>query len=164
MKKLLKLVWRNIFYPLNLIVMKHAYPGIAKEKYVLLSELGSRFNLSFSSHLILGNKLVALDGVKRILLISEANNITNSPCLIELDAVKSVSLKKSYGSIRPGELRSRRFEDFLRRIDLQFEYGDKNKPIVLAFYDSKTNSIREIPMLEENAKRWQMILSKMASS
>ena len=50
---------------LILIGMKSVDATFAKSKYVLLSELGSKFNLSFSSHLVLNNKLIALDGLKK---------------------------------------------------------------------------------------------------
>jgi len=141
--------------------MKNVDIKFAKSKYVLLSELGSNFNLSFSSHMVLNKKLIALDGIKRILLLWEANNELNQPCIIELNKVSAVSIKKSYSSIRSGELRIKRFEEFLTRIDLQFEYRDKNEPVVLTFYDSETDEQWDLPRLERNAKNWQMILSKL---
>lgn len=144
--------------------MKHTSARSAKDKYVLLSELGSKYNLCFSSHLVLGNKLVALDGIKKSLLISESDNDWNQPHVIELSEVTAVSVKKSYGSIVSGELKTKGLEAFLKRIDLRFEYGDKNKPFVLTFYDSEANAPQDIPRLTRNAKNWQMILSKMLAS
>jgi len=49
----------------------------------------------------------------------------------------------------------------LRRIDLQFEYRDKNEFAVLVFYDSETDNRSDLPRVERNAKNWQMILSKL---
>lgn len=144
--------------------MKNVDERFARDKYVLLSELGSKFNLSFSSHLVLGNKLMALDGIKRILLVLEANNELNQSCIIELNKVAAISVKKSYGSIVSGELKTKGLEEFLKRIDLRFEYGDKSKPFVLTFYDSEANAPQDIPRLGRNAKNWQMILSKMLAS
>lgn len=144
--------------------MKNVETRFSKSKYVLLSELGSRFNLSFSSHLVVNNKLIALDGLKRILLVMEANNELNQPTIIELNKITTVSIKRSYGSIKSGELRTKKFEEFLRRVDLQFGHRDKSEFTVLTFYDSKTDALRDLPRLERNAKNWQMILSKMIVS
>lgn len=144
--------------------MKHTSARSAKDKYVLLSELGSKYNLCFSSHLVLGNKLVALDGIKKSLLISESGNDWDQPYVIELSEVTAVSVKKSYGSIVSGELKTKGLEEFLKRIDLRFEYGDKSKPFVLTFYDSEANAPQDIPRLARSAKNWQMILSKMLAS
>lgn len=143
--------------------MKNKKSRFAKDKYLLLSELGSKLNLSFSSYLVLGNKLVALDGIKRTLLISDLDNELNPPYIIALNAVTTVSIKKIYSNIAPGELQLRGFEEFLRKIDLQFEYSDNNEPGVLTFYDKETNALQDIPKLERNAKNWQMILSKMVA-
>jgi hypothetical protein len=144
--------------------MKKVYARFNKDKYLLLSELGSKLNLSFSSHLVLGNKLIALDGKSKILLVSEPGNELSQPFIVELDKVSAVSVRKSYASIGPGELKSKGFEEFLKRIDLQFEYHDKNKTIALSFYDSETDDLQDIPRLDKNAKNWQLILSKMAAS
>ena len=142
--------------------MKNVNGRFAKGKYALLSELGSKFNLSFSSHLELSNQLIAVDGLKRMLLVLETGDELNRPYVIDLNKIDSVSIKKSYGSIQPGELRTKKFDEFLRRIDLQFEQRDKNESIVLTFYDSAIDELRQLQTLERNAKNWQMILSKLA--
>ena len=144
-----------------LISMKNMDAKFDKSKYVLLSELGSRFNLSFSSHLVLHNKLMALDGLNRMLLVLETNNQLKQPYIIDLNKINAVSIKKIYGSIGPGALRYKKMDEFLRRIDLQFEYRDKNEFAVLVFYDSETDNRSDLPRVERNAKNWQMILSKL---
>lgn len=113
---------------------------------------------------MLGNKLIALDGRSKILLVLEPGNELSQPFIVELNKVSDVSVRKSYGSIEPGELKSKGFEEFLKRIDLQFEYHDKNKTIALSFYDSETDDLQDLPRLDKNAKNWQLILSKMAAS
>ena len=145
--------------------MKNVNTRLVKDKYKQLSELGSRYNLSFSSHLILGSKLIALDGINKSLLISEVNNELDQPHIIELNKVAAVSIKKGYGNIKPGQLTNKSFEEFLKRIDLKFEYGNQDQATVfLTFYDSETDEVRDIPRLERNAKNWQLILSKMLVS
>jgi hypothetical protein len=130
----------------------------AKDKYQQLSELGSKFDLSFSSHMVIGNKLLALDGIKKSLLILEADN---KSYIIELNKVASVSVKKTYSSIKPGELNNKGIEEFLNTIELQFEYAHEKGKICLPFYNCEQDDPRNLPRLERNAKDWQMILSKM---
>jgi len=144
--------------------MKHRNITFDKNNYLQLSELGSKSNLSFSSHLVLGNKIIGLDGTKKRLLVSEINNGYSKSYIIELDKVKAISVKKSYNSIKPGELNKRKFEEFLKTIHLQFEFSDEAETIVLPFYENETDHIRDLPRLERNAKNWQLILSKIIGS
>jgi len=130
-----------------------------KDRYQQLSELGSGFGLSFSSHMVIGNKLIALDGRKRILLVLEENG---KPCIIELNKVAAVSVKKTYSSIKPGELNNKGIEEFLKTIDLQFEYNNNKRTICLPFFDCEKDDSRNLPRLQRIAKNWQLILSKMA--
>ena len=133
----------------------------SKNKYIQLSELGSRYNLSFSSHLVLKNKILALDGIKNSLLILETNKPAGHTSIIELNSVAVISLKKSYRSIKAGELKHKELDDFLTRIDLQFEYNSKTEIIVLSFYDCETDDPQDIPRLARDAQKWQTMLSKI---
>ncbi|MFL5745767.1 MAG: hypothetical protein ACJ751_13935 [Niastella sp.] len=138
--------------------MSNIETTFSKEKFQQLSELGSKFNLSFSSQMAIGNKLIALDGIKKSLLVLES---INKSCIIELNKIASVSVKKTYNSIRPGELKKRGIEEFLNTIELQFEYRNKNGTVSIPFYDCEEDDLHNLPTLERNAKNWQMILSKM---
>jgi hypothetical protein len=143
--------------------MRDMEAAITKSKYLQISELGSRFNLSFSSYLEFGNKVIALDGLKKSLLVFEANPGIKKPFVIELSKVSAITVKKCYSSIGPGQLKDKGIEEFLKSIDLEFKYG-KHETIVISFYDSKTDSISALTKLERNARNWQMILSKMIRS
>jgi hypothetical protein len=142
--------------------MKSTDARFAKSKYLALSELGTRLNLSFSSQLEIGDKIIALDGNKKCLLVLETKKESTQPYIIDLDKVAAVSVKKSYGKINQGSLRNKAMEEFLTRIDLQFEFTDETNTMVLPFYDSQADDRKDRPKLDRNAKNWQMILSKMA--
>jgi hypothetical protein len=144
-----------------LIGMKNVQTRFAKNKYLEVSEIGTRFNLSFSSQLTLGNKIIALDGIRRYLLVLETDKEVNKPFFIDLNNVAAVTVKKSYGSIKQGQLRNKGIEEFLERIDLQFGLIDNNETFILTFYDHETDNQRDRQKLDRNAKNWQMILSKM---
>jgi len=131
----------------------------SKDKYAHISELGSKFNLAFSSHMSLSNKIIALDGVKRKLLVMDNNNAINQYCIIDLNEVKSISVKKNYRSIKPGELKKRGVDEFLETICLQFEHPQKT--VTVPFYEHAKNNFYDLAKLERNARIWQMILSKM---
>lgn len=120
------------------------------------------FNLTFSSHEMLNKKIFGVDGIKRKVLVVEENNGSNSSYIIELDKVKSISTKSVYDSIKPGELRKKRLEEFLKTIHLLFEFRDGRDAIALPFFESKKNNIEDLPVLEKKTKNWKMIFSKMA--
>ena len=86
----------------------------------------------------------------------------NRSYIIELEKVTSVSVKKTYSSIRPGELNNKGIEEFLKTIELKFEYNSNKRTICLPFFDCEKDDSRNLPRLERNAKNWQLILSKMA--
>lgn len=122
------------------------------------------FNLSFSSHEMLNKKIFGVDGIKRKILVLEENNGSNSSYIIELDTVKSISMKTVYDSIKPDELRKRRLDEFLKTIHLQFEFKDGRDAIALPFFENKKNSIEDLPVIERKTKNWKMMLSKMAGA
>ena len=144
--------------------MKNVNARFPKSKSLEVSELGTRFNLSFSSQLAFSNKIIALDGIKKCLLVLDTDKEPSQPYVIDLKNVAAVTVKKSYDSIKAGELKNKGMEDFLKRIDLQFEFSNKDDTIVLPFYESEIDNQRQRPMLARNARNWQMILSKLIGS
>jgi len=158
---LLMVVAETSIYTLILIVMKHRSIGLDKIRYLQLSELGSKFNMSFSSHEVLGNKIMGLDGINKKLLILEQTNDQSHSYIIDLDEAKAITVKKIYSSIKAGELKKRRIEEFLKTIQLQFEFGNGKEDIVLPFYESEIDNSYDLPRLERKIKNWQMVLSKM---
>jgi DNA-binding Lrp family transcriptional regulator len=141
--------------------MQNQNSVFSKDKYLLLSELGTRLNLSFSSHVRLGDRLIALDGIKKKLLVLEHNNDQLNPRVIDLDKVNDISVRTNYRSIKPGELKRKKIDEFLRTIELQFNCNDEPETFVLPFSDSDVNDRKSLAMLEKNARNWQLILSKM---
>ncbi len=134
------------------------------DKYLQLSELGSEFNLSFSSHLALRNRLIALDGLRKKLLVAEIKNDVSQPYIVELDQVKSISIRKTYTGIKAGELNKKGLGPFLETVYLQFEYSNEDKTVVLPFYERDTDRLHDLSRLERNARNWQMILSKLVNT
>ena len=92
------------------------------------------FNLSFSSHELLDEKIFGFDGIKRKILVVEEKNGSSFSYIIELDKVKSISVKTVYDSIRPNDLTNKRLEEFLKSMHLQFEFKDGSDMVALPFF------------------------------
>jgi hypothetical protein len=141
--------------------MKIVNTAFAKSKYLEVSALGSRYNLSFSSQLVLGDKIIALDGIKKCLLVVNTDDELSEPAIIDLKKVSAVTVRKIYGRINQGELQTKGIDEFLEHVVLQFQFQNNSEAIVLSFYDHKKNNRKDRAKLIRNAKNWQMILSKM---
>ncbi|HEX6845438.1 MAG TPA: hypothetical protein VF144_00605, partial [Chitinophagaceae bacterium] len=83
------------------------------------------------------------------------------PYFIELSKLKAVTLQKIYNSIKAGELKKRRVEEFLQSVRLQLEFENGQDAIVLPFYEKRTDDFHDSRSLERKARNWQMMLSKL---
>ena len=142
------------------IIMKHKIK-FDKINYLRLREIGSKFHLSFSNYVTLGNKIIGLDVIKRKLLIAEKKDGLFRPYFIELNKVSVITVQKIYNSIKAGDLKKRRIEEFLQSIRLQLEFENGENTIVLPFYERTIDDIHNLNWLESKARNWQMMLSKM---
>jgi hypothetical protein len=139
--------------------------SFARSRYEELSKYGSSLNLSFSSYLVLSNKMVALDGIKKCLLILDTSaEEAEHLYYIDLNDVDTITLRKSYGSINKEELVHKDIQEFLERIELEFRFRAKNETITLSFYDGNVDARTDRPTLEKRAASWQKLLSKMLCS
>ena len=128
----------------------------------MVSQAGSEYNLSFSSHEVLNDCIICLDGVHRKLLVFEKTGINgHKHFVIDLDLVKRCSVQKIYGSIKAGELKNSRLEQHLLKVVLRFEFNDGQQPVDVSFYDHIENNIYQLLETEQKAKHWEIILSKM---
>lgn len=134
---------------------------INKATYRQLSELGSKYNLSFSSHEVMSDRIVGLDGINRKLLIAEQNNVRGNHTVIDLQEISSISVKDIYKSIRAGALQKSSIKHFLDSISIKFDYRDQIPPYILPVYESQKNDFKDLYRLEKKAMVWQSILSKM---
>ena len=126
------------------------------------SELGSRYQVNFTSQAILKDEILGIDGVQRKLLILNTTDKNEMPHeLIDLDELRHCSVKKSYGSINNGDLKNKKLEQYLEKIVLCFEFHMKKPAIEVSFYNHLKNHLYEISELEQKAKDWESFLSKM---
>jgi|SoiMethySBSTD1v2_1073268.scaffolds.fasta_scaffold389396_2 hypothetical protein len=142
------------------IIMKHKIK-FDRFNYAQLRNLGSKFNLSFSSYIALGNKIIGLDVLKRKVLIAEKIDGLFRPYFIELNKVSVITVQKIYNSIKAGDLKKKKIGEFLQSIRLQLEFENGENTIVLPFYERTIDDIHNLQWLESKARNWQMMLSKM---
>ncbi|MGZ8537780.1 MAG: hypothetical protein ACXWV9_05910 [Flavisolibacter sp.] len=125
------------------------------------SELGTYYNLSFSSQEVLSNVIIGLDGIKRKILILEAIDTSFNAHIIDLNAVKHCSVKKYYGHIKPGGLNNNHLESFLEKISLHFEFQNGSESKEVVFYNHFENQTYQLSVLEQKALNWKESFEKM---
>lgn len=129
------------------------------------SELGSRYELSFSSQEVLSNTIIGMDGMNRKLLVLQYHgNDLYSHSVISLDEVRSCKLDigetllEEYGAYELYQNKK------VNRIDLSFHFYTPADVVSICFYDETINDEREEEELGQKAKDWEVILSKMLNS
>ena len=143
--------------------MKYNIANSKGNKIKTWIELSSKFNLSFSRCVAIGNKFFGLDRKKRRLFVSAVDQDITGSHLIDLEKIKSVSVTKTYDSIKAGELTKRKLEEFLNSIHLRFEYFDMNETL-FPFYEKRKDSIMDVSKMDLASKDFQLILSKLIGS
>jgi hypothetical protein len=145
--------------------MHHLQLKKKKEKlFVFFSKLGSLYNLSFTGHEILRDKIIGLDGPRRKLLIVEESLNKYNPLIIDLYEVCACTVKKIYSAINVGDLKNNTIEKYLITMALHFDFRNGNPPVMLPFYKNMTDSMHDIKRLETRTKHWERMLSKTLST
>ncbi len=128
------------------------------------SELGTYYDLTFSSQEILQDAAIGLDGIHRKLLVLAGNyEKTAFDQLVDLRNVKACFVKKEYGKIKAGRP-DNQLEEKLEKISLCFELKSGNPPVEMVFYHHETGDVYQIREMNEKARHWEAILSKMLKS
>ncbi len=143
-----------------LIVPITKYSNSKRNGLISINALFKNYNLYFSKHEVLGNKIIGLDHIKRKLLFFKQGKQRSSCCLIDLKDVESCSVKKVYQNIEAGALNKRRLEEFLTTIALKLGFKNGRKALVLPFYEVASNSFDAVMELDAKAKAWRELLVK----
>src|ERR1044072_2899941 len=87
------------------------------------SRLGTKYNLNFSGQEILKDHILGLDGIQRkLLVLSGIHSGRLHDCIIDLNEVRSCSLKKYYGKILANGLTSKKLEQYIEKIWLHIDF------------------------------------------
>lgn len=134
-----------------------------KERAKLLHQFslsGTTYGLSFSSQELLHNSIIGLDGIRRKLLYIKAREDQWTRLLIDLEQIKTCTLKKTYQNYPVTGSKEKR-EAEVQDITLEFAFIREKQPVSISFYNVVCHNIYQMAELEEKAREWQILLSKM---
>lgn len=126
-----------------------------------LPTLARKLNLSLTKEESLHNLLIGLDRIKRKLLLIRKVKGQFDCCVVDLNDVQHCSVKKVYGSIKPGDLQKKGLGYYLQSISLQVIFKNGAEPIAVNFYESRHHSIKQQSFLESSAKKWVQFVSEL---
>ncbi len=126
-----------------------------------LPSVAKKLNLSLAKEEILHNQLIGLDRIRRKLLLVRKVKDQFDCCIVDLNDVLHCSLKKVYGSIKPGDLKAKSLDYYLQSISLQVVFKSGAEPVAVNFYESRRNTIKQQSFLESAAKKWVQFLSEL---
>jgi hypothetical protein len=124
------------------------------------SKAGSENGLIFSSQGILVDSIIGLDGIKRKLLVSNREK-ANPYLIIDLTEVTGCCVQKGNDAGKQFDTELLTKKKKTDSVALQFEFANHRRPLKILFYSSKLYSPYSIKEMEQKAKNWQVMLSKL---
>lgn len=122
--------------------------------------MGREKNLIFSRMEVLGNFMMGFDDVyNKIMVLTRSENKYNS-FIINLNEVKSCSKRNVYKRMNTGNGKRDVYESYIDEIFLVFDFQEKAEQICLCFYESGTNNLLEMAMLEQKAGDWDTLITR----
>ena len=126
-----------------------------------LSEAGSLHKLNFTSQEFLNNIALGLDAPqRRLLILTRVDRDIYRDRIINLDHVQCCSVKKNYGYINTGDLKTNKQEKHLEKIMLHMSLYDGSSTDI-SFYSHINDPISRAIETEEKAKRWEAIINPL---
>lgn len=124
------------------------------------TEAGTSRGISFSSQEMLHDRIIGLDRQHQRLLVFDYIR-TELVTIIKLPDVKDCILTREYQHINFGNDKKAEMEKSMRFILLTFSFKNKPEQFTLSFYDSIRHSVYEMQELEQKARKWETLLSKL---
>jgi hypothetical protein len=124
------------------------------------SHAGIENKLSFSSQEVLNNTVLGFDGIHRKIMVVRKEEGEFTAQIIDMNEVIRCTVKKVYGTIRADDLKDSKLEQFLEKIVLHLEF-EKEHSAEIAFYSNVENHVYQTQQLEQKARHWESILSKI---
>lgn len=126
------------------------------------SELGSKYDMSFSGQEVLTDCIIGIDGIRRKLLIYKTiENVVTHVDLVDLREVKICELKKHYGTIDCHAFTNKKLKNHPERIALQLQLKHNRGAVEIPFYNQIANPANEHAHMEQKARYWEKLISKM---
>ena len=120
---------------LSLILINNTHRKKKREKILsCYQQAGIDNNLSFTSQEVFNDRIIALDAIKRKLLVVEENDGQYPWYIIDLAKIQSCSVRKIYQSIPAGNRQNKFIEKHLEEIVLHFQPVNEKEPVDVRFY------------------------------
>lgn len=122
-------------------------------------------NLSLSTPELLKDSIIGLDEIHRkFLILKLADDDTYNTQVIDLEMVKNCSVRKRNNIINREGYEKNKPDAFVEEIVLELEFLDKKKPVEIIFYKHIIDNIAEMHLLEERARKWEVIITNVLRS
>lgn len=133
----------------------------AKKKNAALFQQFNRacaeYNINCTGQELLKNGLLGLDVPQQKLLLATIDQQALKLQCIDFKRLKSCSCKRSYG--QAGAENNK--EQWLQSVALVFCFKDGAEPCSFNFYDHTIHHIYELSELEQKARDWEVLVTKM---
>ncbi|NTS42772.1 hypothetical protein HRG84_17880 [Flavisolibacter sp. BT320] len=141
---------------LVLLVNHYRQHKETEEMLRFFNNLSATYHLSIARQEVLGDRIIGLDKENRNLffLTSEHHGY-----IIDLDDVKTATLKKEYGLVYDGYSRRTGAKTALTKIELQLIYWAGASPLLLPLYDRENGDSMTREKAIEVGKTWQQLVS-----
>ena len=124
------------------------------------SELGTKYQLAFSSQFSLPGLLVGIDGIRRKMLVVSTGEAMLEWKLIDLMAIRNCTLLRTYDPIMAGELNTFSPDRYVHDISLRILTAD-NEEILLPFYIKHLHNLKDLPRIAKTAQAWHHMILKL---
>lgn len=132
----------------------------ANELLLDFNGLASRFNFIISREDILGNRMIALDDTNNKLLFFSKTRKKQEGYLVDLDEIKSATVKTEYGISNAYSKYHPNWEPRVEKIALQLHYKNGAKPLALDFYEKLSDQGNERWPRAAKAFEWEKLVTK----
>ena len=120
---------------------------------------GVKHNLVFTHQQILNDKILGFDAAGQKLMVFPSE-VTDTEVVIDLADVESCTVHKEYSNIILSDKKSVRADEVLMQIALKIEFSTNMHPLLIDFFDNRSNDIYEIAELEKKAKEWAGLIAQ----
>lgn len=133
-----------------------------KQLLARFNDAGAKHYLSFTHQEVLKDKILGLDthNLKLLVLPFDAEQ---EEVMIDLADVETCVVYKEYAPFIIGETKEIKPEQVLTQTGLNVVFANTSQSFLVAFYDSRTNAIYEIPELEKKAKDWKSLIAQLTT-
>jgi hypothetical protein len=127
-----------------------------EKRQSVFNGLSDEFRLSISKQDVFGDRIIGLDEANRNLLFVAKEDDGH---IVDLDDVKSATVKKEYGLVFDGYTRRKGAQTGVKRIDVELIYWNRTVPVVLSLYDDENSDKISREEAIELAGKWEKLIS-----